>query len=191
MALIKASPPAVAGLAGLVTGHAVMVAVMSLTPVHLHAGGAGLTVIGLTISLHIAGMYGFSPVAGWLADTSGRRTGLVDGLRLARDGDPATAGAGHSAGHGHPRARSCSASAGRFTTIAGSAQIADAVARPDRPRVQGTADLCMSLVRCGGRRAGGRDRVHRPLHGLSLVATLAVFPAAAILARARAEAAPA
>lgn len=44
--------------------HAVMVAVMALTPVHMQDHGAGLQVIGLTISLHIAGMYALSPVMG-------------------------------------------------------------------------------------------------------------------------------
>jgi len=186
MALIKASPPAVAGLAGLVTGHAVMVAVMSLTPVHLHAGGASLTVIGLTISLHIAGMYGLSPVAGWLADSHGRRTGLWTGYALLATATLLTAGAGHSPvvvtlglivlGLGWS-----------FTTIAASAQITDAVAEPDRPRVQGTADLCMSLSGAVGGAVAGIIVSLAGYHGLSLVATLAVFPAAAILARARAE----
>jgi MFS family permease len=190
LALIAASPPAFAGLAGLVTGHAVMVGVMSLTPVHLHAGGASLTLIGLSISLHIAGMYALSPVAGWLADTRGRRVGLWTGYALLATAALLTAGAGHSAavvtlglivlGLGWS-----------FTTIAASAQISDAVAVPDRPRVQGTADLCMSLSGAvGGAMAGVLVSV-AGYHGLSLVAALAVFPAAAILMRARPAPAPA
>ncbi len=61
----------------LVVAHAVMVAIMSMTPVHLGAGGHGLEVIGLVISLHILGMYALSPVFGALADRfGGLRTGL-------------------------------------------------------------------------------------------------------------------
>jgi MFS family permease len=182
--VIAASPAAVAGLAGLVTGHGVMVAVMALTPVHLHDAGAGLTLIGLTISLHIAGMFALSPLAGWLADRHGRRTGLWTGYALLATAALITASAGHS---------TVLVTAGlvvlglgwSFTTIAASAQIAEAVPVTDRPRVQGTADLFMNL---SGAVAGGLGGVLVALvgyHGLSLIAALAVLPAAAVLARAR------
>ena len=163
---------------------------MSLAPVHLHAGGASLTLIGLTISLHIAGMYALSPVAGWLADTRGRRAGLWTGYALLGTAALLTAGAGHSAavvtvglivlGLGWS-----------FTTIAASAQIADAVAVPDRPRVQGTADLCMSLSGAVGGGLAGVVVAVAGYHGLSLVAALAVVPAAVILLRTRSAPAPA
>ena len=55
-----------------VVAHAVMVAVMAMTPIHLLHHGATLTVVGLTISLHIAGMFALSPVFGVLADRWGR-----------------------------------------------------------------------------------------------------------------------
>src|SRR5918993_1457693 len=52
--------------------HGVMVAVMAMTPVHLLHHGATLPIIGVTLSLHIAGMYALSPVFGILADRLGR-----------------------------------------------------------------------------------------------------------------------
>ena len=182
--VISASPAAVAGLAGLVTGHGVMVAVMALTPVHLHDAGAGLTLIGLTISLHIAGMFALSPLAGWLADRHGRRTGLWTGYALLATAALVTAGAGHS---------TVLVTAGlvvlglgwSFTTIAASAQIAEAVPVADRPRVQGTADLFMNLSGAVAGVLGGVLVALVGYHGLSLVAALAVLPAAMVLARAR------
>lgn len=51
--------------------HAVMVGLMSMTSVHLADHHHGLQVIGMVISLHILGMYAFSPVFGWLADRFG------------------------------------------------------------------------------------------------------------------------
>lgn len=51
--------------------HAVMVGLMSMTSVHLADHHHGLEVIGIVISLHILGMYAFSPVFGWLADRFG------------------------------------------------------------------------------------------------------------------------
>src|ERR687890_485252 len=51
------------GLTAVVVSHAVMVGVMVMTPVHMgHAGGTTLRVIGLVISVHVAGMYLFSPL---------------------------------------------------------------------------------------------------------------------------------
>lgn len=184
LAVIAASPAAVAGLAGLVTGHGVMVAVMSLTPVHLQHEGASLTVIGLAISLHIAGMFALSPLVGWLADRQGRRTALWIGYALLAVAALITASAGHSTvrvtlglvvlGLGWS-----------FTTIAASAQIADAVAVADRPRVQGTADLWMNLSGAAGGLVGGVLVALIGYAGLSLVAAAAVLPAAVALARAR------
>lgn len=59
------------GVALTVTSHMVMVGVMVMTPVHLHHLGFGLDVVGLVLSVHIFGMYGASPVMGWIADRFG------------------------------------------------------------------------------------------------------------------------
>ena len=74
----SAPPPAVGSMmlvwvaiATLSLSHATMVALMSMTPVHLVHGGATLSVVGFTISLHIAGMFALSPVFGVLADRVG------------------------------------------------------------------------------------------------------------------------
>jgi len=63
----------------LALSHATMVAVMAMTPVHLVDHGASLAVVGLTISLHIAGMYALSPLFGILADRWGRVQVIVLG----------------------------------------------------------------------------------------------------------------
>ena len=76
---------AVVGLAG---SHAAMVGVMVMTPLHMEHGGADLRIIGIVISVHVLGMFAFSPVVGWLADRLGREPVLGAGgvvlLRLAR-----------------------------------------------------------------------------------------------------------
>jgi MFS family permease len=48
--------------------------------VHLEHHGDSLTVIGLTISLHVAGMFGLAPVVGYLVDRLGHR--VVVGLGI-------------------------------------------------------------------------------------------------------------
>jgi MFS family permease len=70
--VLRASPAALLGLGGIVVSHLLMVGLMSMTPVHMDHGGATLAVVGLVISLHVAGMYALSPVFGWLADRAGR-----------------------------------------------------------------------------------------------------------------------
>ena len=61
-AALLSSPAALLGAGGVVLGHLVMIALMSMAPVHLDHGGASLSVVGLVISAHVAGMYAFSPV---------------------------------------------------------------------------------------------------------------------------------
>lgn len=65
-------PGTVYPIAFIAVGHFVMIALMSMTAVHMHHHGAALTIIGITISLHIFGMYGLSPVFGTIADRAGR-----------------------------------------------------------------------------------------------------------------------
>src|SRR4029079_16569295 len=75
-----------AGLLGVLTtglGHTVMVSVMVMTPLHMHHGGASLRVIGLVISIHVLGMFAFSPLTGLAVDRwGGRSCGLAGAMIL-------------------------------------------------------------------------------------------------------------
>ena len=148
---ILASPARRLGFSAVVMGHAVMVGVMSMTPVHLHHADASLRVIGIVISLHIAGMYAASPLIGWAADRLGRRPviGLGAGVLLlsfaiagSASGDQATQLAIGLALLG--LGWSC-------TMIAGSTLLTDATPLSQRPNVQGTTDVLMGV---GGASAG-------------------------------------
>lgn len=71
---LRDTPVALRALITIAVSHTAMVSVMSMTPVHLDHGGATYTVIGIVISLHIAGMYIFSPwSAGWPTGSAGSR----------------------------------------------------------------------------------------------------------------------
>jgi predicted MFS family arabinose efflux permease len=153
--------------------HGVMAAVMSMTPVHLEHHGASLQIVGLTISLHVAGMYALSPVFGILADRLGRvptilggQAILVASLLLASFGQEDQAlvtvalvllGLGWSA-----------------STVAGSALLAEATAPPLRTRRQGRSDLAMSLVGSVGAIAAGGILALIGYGGLALVALVVV-----------------
>jgi MFS family permease len=72
LTLIRKSPNALFSLSSIVIGHIAMVSVMVMTPVHMAHVDVRLVIIGLVISIHVAGMYAFSPVVGYLSDKLGR-----------------------------------------------------------------------------------------------------------------------
>ncbi len=148
-------PRALVGLAALALGHTVMIAVMVMTPLHMHHGGAALDVIGFVISVHILGMYALSPLVGWVADRAGRLpvVGLGSLILLS-----AVALAGRA-----PEGPSTGLTAGLFLLglgwscclVAGSTLLTAAVPLAERPGVQGFADLVMgSTAAVGGALAG-------------------------------------
>jgi MFS family permease len=137
------------GLTSVVVSHSVMVGVMVMTPVHMgHAGGdegTTLRVIGLVISVHVAGMYLFSPLVGLLADRVGRTTTVAVGgallLVAAALAGTASPGAAVQLGAGLlllGLGWSCG-------LIAGSTLVTESVGADLRPTAQGGTDLLMGL----------------------------------------------
>src|SRR5699024_12829257 len=59
------------GATVLVLTHMVMVAIMTMTPVHMQNHGSELSVVGLIIGFHVAAMYLPSPLTGALVDRFG------------------------------------------------------------------------------------------------------------------------
>lgn len=72
------SPVVLAPLISMVCAQLTMVAIMTMTPLHMH--GDGLEVIGLVISLHMVGMSALAPLSGRLADRFGGRATIYAGL---------------------------------------------------------------------------------------------------------------
>src|SRR5688572_13665726 len=74
---VGSDPAARLGVTAVAVGHLVMVGVMAMTPVHIRSGGheaaQTLRIVGVVLSLHVAGMYAFAPAIGWLSDRIGRR----------------------------------------------------------------------------------------------------------------------
>ena len=69
-------------LAVLVVGHAVMVLIMTMTPLYLKLAGHGLEAIGFVMSSHILGMFAFSPLTGRLVDRWGQVPVILVGQGL-------------------------------------------------------------------------------------------------------------
>jgi MFS family permease len=67
-------------IVALVAGQAVMVLIMTMTPLHMADHGHDLASIGLVISGHVLGMYALSPISGRLTDRFGSATIATTGL---------------------------------------------------------------------------------------------------------------
>jgi MFS family permease len=189
LAAVRTTPTAALGLASITVGHTVMVAVMVMTPVHMHDGGMdALNLIGLVISIHVAGMYAFSPVVGWLADRLGE-------VRVAVAGWVALLAATALAGTSGPNAPT-QLSVGLFLLgfgwslglVSGSTLLSESVPGDVRTGVQGAADLVMGLAGAAGGALAGVVVGGAGFGLLNLLAAVLVLVVmgAAVVSRARA-----
>lgn len=153
--IISKNPTALFAIAAIAIGHIVMVSVMVMTPVHMAHVDVTLTVIGLVISVHVAGMYALSPIVGFLSDSLGRKRVIQIGVGILL---LACLIAGKSPGNS-----AITLGVGLFllglgwscTLIAGSALLSESVQEALLPSAQGASDLVMNLVGAiGGAMAG-------------------------------------
>lgn len=77
---LRVNKPARYAVTAILTAQVVMVSIMTMTPVHIAHQGGSITIVGITISLHVAGMYAFSPLVGLLADRYGHRLTISAGI---------------------------------------------------------------------------------------------------------------
>jgi MFS family permease len=184
LAVVSARPAARLGVVAVAVGHLVMVSVMTMTPVYIgtYHHGDVLRIVGLVLSAHIAGMYAFSPLTGWLTDRIGRRPVILLGVALQL---VACAVAG-TAGHGTPIL-----TLGLFllglgwsgTMVAGSTLLSESVPVAVRPSVQGLSDLVMGLAGAAG---GALSGIVVGLSGyptLTVLAAVAAVPLVALALR--------
>lgn len=77
---VAARPVPLFAIITIVAGQMMMTNVMVMTPLHMDHHGFHLGEVGLVISIHIAGMYGLSPLFGWMADRYGPFTVIITGI---------------------------------------------------------------------------------------------------------------
>ncbi|MBI2203893.1 MAG: MFS transporter [Candidatus Rokubacteria bacterium] len=152
---IAREPRVRVALGALTLGQFVMIATTSTSPLYLHDQGHAVGVIGIAVSMHLAGMYVASPLSGWLSDRFGRMpviiaggVGLIGAVLLA----------GFVPGH-----QGALVIFGLFLNgigwnlsfVAGSALLTDALAPTERASVQGLADLALGMSGALGSTVGG------------------------------------
>ncbi len=135
-------PRALAAIATVAAAQATMVGIMALTPVHLEHDGHGLTMIGLTMSAHTAGMYALSPLFGWLTDRVGGRAVAIAGAAMLAAAVATALLLGSAMA---PVPLALLGLGWSAATVAGSTLVAGAVHADLRPALQGRSDLVMGL----------------------------------------------
>ena len=163
----------IAGQATVAVAHFVMVTLMSMAPLHMTGHHASLSLVGVIMSLHIAGMWALSPVFGWASDRFGSAATILVGQGLfvvsavliwVSRGDMLfialsllALGVGWSA-----------------SVVGGSAAVTKATPQPARAAVQGRTDLGMNLAGVVGGLTGGPVLVAIGYSGLAAVAMVPV-----------------
>ena len=146
LGVISQLPMARVALAAMVISQTAMVAVMTMTPLHMKDHGQA-DLSAFVVALHIVGMYGLAPFIGRFADRQGRIKAIAAAGATLGVGTIVAVMAGYQPsliflglfllGVGW-----------NFGLIGGSALLTESVPLEERVGTQGSADLLMSL--CGG-----------------------------------------
>ncbi len=150
LAAILGHRQALTGVLAMALGHAVMVSVMVMTPLHMRHGQADLDVIGFVISLHIVGMYAFSPVTGWAVDRWGGLVVITAGSVILLTATLLAASTAAGASIPLTVALVLLGVGWSCTLIAGSTLLTAAIPLAQRPAAQGVGDVAMGLAGGGG-----------------------------------------
>ncbi|GAM14855.1 tetracycline resistance protein [Mesobacillus selenatarsenatis SF-1] len=157
----------------------VMVAIMTMTPVHMGSHGHGLSAVGMVIGFHIGAMYLPSLLTGVLVDKVGRGTmAVASGVTLLISGVMAAVAPGESMlwitlalillGLGW-----------NFGLISGTALLVDATNPTNRAKMQGTVDVMVALSGATGGMLSGMVVANSSFAFLSLaggVLSLVLIP---------------
>ncbi|MFJ5933928.1 MFS transporter [Streptomyces sp. NPDC093071] len=151
----RPAPGVVTGATVMITAQLVMIAVMTMTPVHMADHGHTAQAVGLVIALHVGAMFLPSPLSGLLADRIG-------GRRVATTAGAVLLGAALLAGLAPPTSVPLLACAlvllgagWNLALLGGTTMLTNAAPAENRAAVQGLADVGMSVAGATGGMASG------------------------------------
>jgi MFS family permease len=177
------SPAVVSGAGILALTQFVMVAIMTMTPIHIQHYGHDLSATGVVIGAHIAAMFLPSPLSGWLVDRLGPRTIATTSAVTLTVAGLLAASAPSASVITLGLALILLGLGWNFGLVSGSTVITDAVPLALRARTQGTVDLVVAVAARVWRRRLRPSRLHDEFRTLALlggVLALAVIPFAAL-----------
>ncbi|MFC0674611.1 MFS transporter [Brachybacterium hainanense] len=166
----------------ILTAQAVMASIMTMTPVHIVHEGGSVNLVGVTISLHVAGMFAFAPLVGMLADRFGPRAiiGAGVGILLISLGVGAALSTSTA---GVILALILLGLGWSFVNVSASALFTAAVPDAVRASSQGAVDASANLVAAVAAFAAGPLLAVSSFPVLSIIAILALAPLAAATLR--------
>jgi MFS family permease len=170
---LRQFPVAAYAMISIALSHMVMVAVMSMTPVHVTSHGGSLVVVGFVISLHILGMYAFAPLFGILSDKIGPVKTVLAG-QLIFVAALLIAGLGSEEQHLVTIGLFLLGLGWSAATVSGSALLAVSVPVGQKTNVQGLSDSMMNLSGAAGGAIAGTFVALFLFTGLNLVALVPV-----------------
>ncbi|MCR6109020.1 MFS transporter [Bacillus sp. A301a_S52] len=169
----------VVGATMMVLTQIVMVAIMTMTPIHMSHHGHALSAVGLVIGFHIGAMYLPSLVTGVLVDKLGRTTmAIASGATLLLAGIVGAIAPGDSMIL-LIVALSLLGLGWNFGLISGTALIIDSTAPSIRAKTQGTVDVFIALAGASGGAMSGMVVAGSSFEMLSLaggILSLALIP---------------
>ncbi len=160
------------GAAVMVLTQFVMMAIMTMTPIHMEHYGHGLNAVGFVIGFHIGAMFLPSLVTGYLVDKIGRNImAVAAAVTLLASGILAAAGSGESMivlvislgllGLGW-----------NFGLISGTAILVDSTSRKARAKTQGAVDVWIALAGALGGGLSGMVVAQSSFTALALIGAL-------------------
>ncbi|TVX94392.1 MFS transporter [Paenibacillus agilis] len=165
-----------------------MVAIMTMTPIHMMHHGHGLSDVGLVIGIHVGAMYLPSLITGILVDRLGRTAIIVAaGITLLTSGVLAALAPPDSL----PLLIAALALLGlgwNFGLISGTALIVDGTETSTRAKTQGSVDVLVALAGASGGVVSGVVAAHYSFGTLSFIGgllSLVLIPAVIGLKRKR------
>jgi MFS family permease len=173
-------------------GQLAMVALMTMTPVHMRTHDHSLTAVGVVLTAHMVGMFALAPLSGRLADRFGARAAILAGVAVllacaavvvlpaARSEVPYLTVALFLLGYGW-----------NLTFVGGSTMLTQALTAPQRLRVQGGVDALVWSISAVASVGGGviLARLSYPVLG-AISGLVAILPVPFLLARRSRDAQP-
>nr|WP_271212921.1 MFS transporter [Rhodococcus wratislaviensis]GLK39738.1 tetracycline resistance protein [Rhodococcus wratislaviensis] len=187
------SPAVVLGATVMVVTQLVMVAIMTMTPIHMQHHGHSVGAAGMVIAVHVGAMYLPSPLSGLLVDRLGSRpVAAAAALTLFAAGITAATVPASSVA-GLALALGLLGLGWNLGLVSGTTIITDEVPLATRARTQGTVDLCIAVAGAGGGLTSGMIVAatdYTVLAATGGVIALSIVPALALSARRKAKTNP-
>jgi MFS family permease len=181
MAVVR-DPHLRAALAALLGGQVAMVLIMTMTPLHIHAGGGDLVFVGLVISAHTLGMFALAPLSARLVSLRGPTPVALGGMAVLA---VAAVLAAIAPPHGGPLLAVALFLLGygwNLSFVAGSSMLVEGAPSAAQTRRQGASDFLVFLAGATASITSGALLALVGFAGMALLGgAFLLFPAAIIL----------